>query len=149
LPLHEVGSVDICLISAISSSISRCNNNRRGLWYADPTDPAQASGATIASSLKHVEEKMPKVVVMENVASMVDAAHGSGDMARDVDLVLSRLRGAGYTCGYDLQDAANWWMPQTRRRVYIWAHLPDLPGAIVFGDGIRRTQVSGHIPLSA
>ena len=149
LPLQEMGSVDICLISAMCSSISRCNNYRRGLRYADPTDPAQASGATIASSLKYVEEKMPKVVVMENVASMVDAAHGSGDMVRDVDLVLSRLRAAGYTCGYDLQDAANWWMPQTRRRVYIWAHLPDLPGAIVFGDGIRRTQASGHIPLSA
>ena len=151
LPLRDIDSVDICLISAMCSSISRCNNNRRGLWYADPTDPAQASGATIASSLKYAVEKKPKVVIMENLAAIADAARGSGNitMARDVDLVLSRLRVAGYICGYDVQDAANWWMPQTRRRVYIWAHLPDLPGAVVFGDGIRRTQASGHIPLSA
>ena len=44
------------------------------MWYADPTDPAQASGATIASSLKYVAEKKPKVVIMENVAAIADAA---------------------------------------------------------------------------
>ena len=42
--------------------------------------------------------------------------------ARNVDMVLDTLRHIGYTCGYDMQDACEWWVPQTRARVYIWGY---------------------------
>jgi hypothetical protein len=41
-------------------------------------------------------------------------------------------------------------MPQARARVYIWAFLPGLPGAQVFGDGIRRAHGgTDQVPLTS
>ena len=63
LPLGEVSSTDICLISAMCTSVSFCNGDRRSLHCCDPSDPKQASGATTHSALKYVEQKKLKDVV--------------------------------------------------------------------------------------
>ena len=150
LPTGTAPVVDVCLVSAMCTSLSRCNRKRRRLTDACVSDPLQASGATTTSSLKYIAEKRPPVCIMENVTAMADKFTGEdGAVTRDIDMVLGRFRDLGYTCGYDKVDAEAWGMPQTRARVYIWAHLPGLPGAQVFGDGIRRAHGTGHTPLAS
>ena len=109
LPLGEMSSADICLISAMCTSVSFCNRDRRSLHCCDASDPKDASGATTDSALKYVEQKKPKVVIMENVLAIAKssraAAAAAGQASPDVELVLSRLRAAGYVCGYGKQDA--------------------------------------------
>ena len=104
----EMSSADICHISAMCTSVSFCNRDRRSLHCCDASDPKHASGATTNSALKYVEQKKPKVVIMENVLAIAKssraAATAAGQASPDVELVLSRLRAAGYVCGYDAQD---------------------------------------------
>ena len=150
----EMSSADICHISAMCTSVSFCNRDRRSLHCCDASDPKHASGATTNSALKYVEQKKPKVVIMENVLAVAKSSRvattAAGQASPDIELVLSRLRAAGYVCGYDVQDTANWLMPQTRSRIYVWAHLQNLPGPAALSlDGIRLAVPSGHIPLSA
>ena len=154
LPLGEMSSADICLISAMCTSVSFCNRDRRSLHCCDASDPKHASGATTNSALKYVEQKKPKVVIMENVLAVAKSSRvattAAGQASPDIELVLSRLRAAGYVCGYDAQDTVNWLMPQTRSRIYVWAHLQNLPGPAALSlDSIRLAVPSGHIPLSA
>ena len=141
LPVDLAPDVDMCLVSAMCTSLSRCNSKRRRLADACRADPLQASGATTASALKYITAKRPPICIMENVTAVADrVVEEDGTISRDVDMVLECFRDLGYTCGYDKVDAASWGMPQTRARVYIWALLPHLPGAQVFGDGIRRAH---------
>ena len=151
LPVDTAPAVDMCLVSAMCTSLSRCNSKRRRLADACPTDPLQASGATTASALKYITAKRPSICIMENVAAVADrVVEEDGTVSRDVDMVLDQFRDLGYTCGYDRVDAATWGMPQTRARVYIWALLPGLPGAQVFGDGIRRAHGGiDQVPLTS
>ena len=154
LPLGEVSSADICLISAMCTSVSFCNRDRRSLHCCDASDPKHASGATTDSALQYVEQKQPKVIIMENVLAIAKssraAAAAAGQASPDVELGLSRLRATGYVCGYDTKDTANWLMPQTRSRIYVWAHLRNLPGPVALSmASVRLARPSCRIPLSA
>ncbi len=147
LPADTMERADICLVSSMCTSVSRCNVDRRGLHCADPNNPKEASGATMASALQYVRKQRPKVVIMENVLGILD---GIGQKPSGLARVLAALRVAGYTCGFDRQDAARWMLPQTRARVYIWAYQEDIArGAQVFTERIRRATPQGSVDFSA
>ncbi len=149
LPLAAMESVDICLMSPMCKSISHCNTDRRSLSHTDVQDPKCCSGATMASAISYVEAAKPKVIICENVAGMLDRVAPDSDV-RNVDILLSALRKSGYACGYDMQDACEWFMPQTRRRVYVWGHRLETAQHVVAGltDGaVRLLKPSGHIAL--
>ena len=111
LPVDDMSSVDICMISAMCTSLSLCNRDRRSLRCCDPGDAKQASGATTASALRYVTIKKPNVVIMENVACVSQYRRAPGTVderpTKDVEFILSQLRAVGYVCGYDVQDTAN------------------------------------------
>ena len=67
---------------------------------------------------------------------------------RNIDEVIMPLHRAGYSCGYDVQDARDWFVPQSRKRVYVWAHmLGAQQGAVMHDDAIRGAKPSSHLRL--
>ena len=71
------------------------------------------SQATLDSCLQYVKAKKPKVVIMENVATLawcpkVASIVPAPSDGADVNYILKQLVSVGYACGYDLQDSCNW-----------------------------------------
>lgn len=150
LPLPHVESVDCCLLSPSCKGLSLCNRYRKSLIHADTVDPTCSSGATMYSSLAYVCSRLPRVIVLENVFGMLSPV-SKGNAKRNVDIVLDILQEAGYTCGYDLQDAQYWMLPQTRRRVYVWGHRLRQEGKLqspLSMDALRRSRPSCRVGLS-
>jgi DNA (cytosine-5)-methyltransferase 1 len=67
--------------------------------------------------LRYVEYFDPKFFVMENVQGMLSAENESGDQV--VDVIKSQMEsvGSGYNVDYHLVDAANYGVPQHRKRL--------------------------------
>lgn len=66
--------------------------------------------------LRIVEGLLPKTLVMENVPGMVTI-----DGGRVLEEALLRLRSLGYNCSYKILSAEQFGVPQTRRRLFIFA----------------------------
>lgn len=65
--------------------------------------------------------RAPKLVTLENVAGWITSRGGS-----DFRAVLEALNSLGYVCDAVVLDAA-WFVPQSRPRVFVVAHLGDHP----------------------
>jgi DNA (cytosine-5)-methyltransferase 1 len=80
----------------------------------------------IRSFLKHCEAFMPRFVLMENVAEMK-----SGFDESFTNEILLRLKNAGYEVSHAVLNAANFGIPQRRRRAFFLASrdgsLPEFP----------------------
>lgn len=74
----------------------------------------------LASIIKMVDVKQPKVVVLENVLGL--ATGGDGAWLRSIQIALSNL---GYIVDSDCYNAADFGLPQQRKRIYITAHRRD------------------------
>jgi DNA (cytosine-5)-methyltransferase 1 len=86
-----------------------------------------------AEYVRLVDELRPRHIAFENVAGMVD-----GRWRHRFDELLADLEGLGYRCAWDVLDAANYGVPQRRRRVVaVGSRLvePALPAASHAGSG--------------
>ncbi len=145
MPVHSMPFVDVLIFGSSCKSVSSQNNDRRDILDTDENDPKCSSGATMASCLRYVVERLPAVVIIENVMGMLRSTKTQPGV-RNIQIVLDKLSCAGYVCGYDKQDSANWMLPQSRRRVYIWAHLPGFD-ACVWEQNIRLSKPRQRIPF--
>jgi site-specific DNA-cytosine methylase len=53
----------------------------------------------------------------------LDFLSAASNGERNIDLVFAQLREHGYECGYSKLDARDFFLPQSRSRVYVWAEL--------------------------
>ena len=74
--------------------------------------------------LKLVEEKQPRVIILENVLGLLNS-HGG----QDFRVVLSELSNLGYTVAWRVMNSRYFGAPQSRPRVFICASRgdPELP----------------------
>lgn len=77
--------------------------------------------------LRFIREFRPKVVMVENVP----------ELARDsrIGKVVRSLRGMGYSCDIRILDAANYRVPQRRRRMVL---LAGINGPVPFGQPTKK-----------
>ncbi len=68
-----------------------------------------------------VKEKQPKIVFIENVKNF--ATHDNGNT---LHTVLTVMKDLGYNCFWKVLDAANYGIPQKRKRIYILCFRNDL-----------------------
>jgi DNA (cytosine-5)-methyltransferase 1 len=71
----------------------------------------------VRTFIEYVEALQPKVVLMENVAEMKN-----GFDQTYTQEILSRLGADGYTVSYSVLNAADYGVPQRRRRAFFLAH---------------------------
>ncbi len=147
MPVDSMPFVDVLIFGSSCKSLSAQNCDRRDLLDTDQNDPKCSSGATMASCLQYVVERLPHIVVIENVMGMLRLTRTG---TRNIQVVLDKLTDAGYVCGYDKQNSASFLLPQSRRRVYIWAHRRGSGfDERVWQDSVRLSKPGARIPLEA
>jgi len=118
---------------------------RRGI---KPTVIDQERNRLPGEYLRLVGELRPRHIAFENVPGLAD-----GCWANHFSALLDRLTALGYRCTWELVDAADYGVPQRRRRlVLIGSRVaePCLPAATHGGAGLKPhvtvRQAIGHLP---
>lgn len=81
----------------------------------------KTQGTLFYDVLRIVKEKRPRAFLLENVQGLV--SHDSG---KTFDLIISALEDANYAVQYRILDAADFGVPQSRKRIYIVGFRSDL-----------------------
>lgn len=89
-------------------------NGRRALM-------ADERGRLVATYLDYVRETLPKVFVLENVIGFDGRDSGSGYVAQELEQ-LNASEGTSYRLSLWRVNAANYGVPQIRRRIFLVAH---------------------------
>lgn len=82
--------------------------------------------------LKEKGEKSPNYLMFENVDRLLNSP--AKQRGRDFAIILSSLSSLGYTVEWRIINAADYGMPQRRRRTYIVAYHQGTPLATQFGE---------------
>lgn len=91
------------------------NVPRRHRYLEDPKN------LLVKSFLEYAEHLRPSLIVMENVAEMKNGFDGQYS-----DEVIGRLTDAGYTVGHAVLNAADYGVPQRRKRAFFFANRHGL-----------------------
>lgn len=93
----------------------------KGFSLAGERDPEDPRNYLFREYVRFVESFSPDVVVMENVTGILSMKDGEYKKQ-----ILKQLRDLGYKTKFDILDAADYGVPQHRRRVIFIGHDPDL-----------------------
>ena len=93
---------------------------------------------------KIVEARKPRMVLLENVDRLLKSP--STARGRDFAIMLRTFEDLGYVTEWRVINAADYGMPQRRRRVFILARRVEEVGAL-FTESARRTHLSKPAPL--
>lgn len=110
------GKVDVVLGGPSCQSFSTAG--RRSAWVAKD-DPRNDLWEHMFEVVRHLK---PRAFLMENVPGMVYFKSGSFG-----DKILTRFETEGYTVRKEILLAADWGVPQRRRRLFIVGILGDTP----------------------
>jgi site-specific DNA-cytosine methylase len=146
---EDIPSTDILVFGSSCTSLSQLCNRKRDLTHTDPQDPLASSGATMKSCLQYVTNKLPQVVLFENVPGILGRI--AGEDGRNIDKVYNQLYAAGYSCQHAVFDSQSFMLPQRRRRVYAMATRGDIDPecCAAWPRLVRACSPLERIPLSA
>merc|ERR1719491_731404 len=108
------GNADVIIAGFSCKDLSGMNRNRKTL------EEMGQSGQTLQGCLDYIAAYRPKAVIFENVRNIC-TKNQETDL-RQVDLVMVALRRLGYNAGWKLVDTCNYYLPQSRSRVWMWGH---------------------------
>ena len=83
-------------------------------------------------------ERRPRLLLIENVPSFLTSAGGA-----DLRAAVSRLNSLGYECDLLIADA-QWYVPQSRKRLFIVAQIGRLADSVDAAGGIPASSSSAH-----
>ena len=89
-----------------------------------------------------IEDRRPKVIVLENVAGLLSSNHG-----RDFGYILQRMTGLGYSVAWRVLNSRYFGIPQSRPRTYVvcWRGVGAAAGLSLFEeDKIRVPKDQRH-----
>lgn len=128
----QPGEVDLLAGGPPCQGFSK-NTPRKNRCMDDPNN------VLITTFLRYCEVLQPRMVLMENVAEMKN-----GFDRRYSDELLCRLEGSGYTVSHKVLNAADFGVPQRRRRAFFAANRFgvefQLPGATHAKPDKRKNQ---------
>ena len=96
----------------------------QGYSLSGNRDPKDPRNSLFMDYLRIVREIKPKFFVMENVQGMLSMKTKTGENV--IDLVLSEMDKSGYNVNYELLNAAEFGVPQARKRVIFVGIRKDL-----------------------
>jgi DNA (cytosine-5)-methyltransferase 1 len=104
-------------------------------------------GMLYKECLRIIEEKMPKVIVFENVRGLLSTKYIDGRNLTEVIVEdLSTMNGIGYNVIYQLVNASDYGVPQNRYRVLFVGIRKDLGKTFVFPDKLPKENLTlGHV----
>lgn len=126
----------------------------QGFSTAGKGDPDDPRNFLWREYFRIVASVMPSALILENVAGLLNHKN-----KHHLDAFLRKLKSLGYQAVFDVLDAADFGVPQHRRRVIVAAGrgwTPDLPNPgsnrsyvsakEAIGDLIGRTGIANHEP---
>jgi site-specific DNA-cytosine methylase len=133
LPLKTMPSVDLLLLGTSCKGFSHYNNHVRTIHEVDFSKPQLSSGNTWTGAQAYICAHRPKVVLFENVWGIcrqiqkdeLDDETKREPGEKNIDVVVAFFKAQGYAVGFNKLNSANFCLPQTRRRVWLWAELMD------------------------
>jgi DNA-cytosine methyltransferase len=111
------GKADVIIAGFSCKDLSGMNSHRKAL------DEMGQSGQTLQGCLDYVAVHRPRVVIFENVRN-ISTKSPETDL-RPVDLVMVALRRLGYFSGWKFLDTANFYLPQSRARIWMWGYRDE------------------------
>lgn len=104
-------------------------------------------GMLYKECLRIIEEKMPKVIVFENVRGLLSTKYVDGRNLTEVIMDdLSTMSGIGYNVIYQLVNASDYGVPQNRHRVIFVGIRKDLDKTFVFPNKLPKDNLTvGHV----
>jgi len=108
---------DVIIAGFSCKDLSGMNRNRKAL------DEMGQSGATLQGCLNYVATHRPRVVIFENVRNICTRSQETN--LRPVDLVMVALRRLGYSAGWKFVDTSQFYLPQSRARVWMWGYMDE------------------------
>lgn len=126
-------SVDLLLLGTSCKGFSHYNNHVRTIHEVDFSKPQLSSGNTWTGAQAYICAHRPKVVLFENVWGIcrqiqkdeLDDETKREPGEKNIDVVVAFFKAQGYAVGFNKLNSANFCLPQTRRRVWLWAELMD------------------------
>lgn len=104
-------------------------NDSRGLLYKE--------------CLRIIKDKMPMVIVFENVKGLLSTKYIDGRNLADVIMEdLSSMSGVGYNVVYQLVNASDYGVPQNRQRVFFVGVRKDLGTVFRFPDKLNKEKLT-------
>lgn len=100
-------------------------------------------GMLYKECIRIISEKMPKVVVFENVKGLLSTKYIDGRNLPDVIVDdLSNMNGIGYNVQHRLLNASNFGVPQNRQRVVFVGIRKDLDKEFTFPDEQSKDKLT-------
>jgi site-specific DNA-cytosine methylase len=112
--------LDIIIAGFSCKDLSGMNRFRKNL------EEMGTSGTTLQGCLDYILRHRPRIAIFENVKNiaLLDSATG----LRPVDLVMEALKRLGYRAGWKFLNTRNYYLPQSRARVWMWGYrIGDAP----------------------
>lgn len=115
--------------------------SKSGYWLEYKRTGNDPDASLLDEFARVVEEAQPRAVLMENVWSLAYKNHNTVPLSRLVD----RLEVAGYRVKWDVVNAADYGVPQLRKRLILYGMRgvdpPDLPKPTHSGWTERKLEV--------
>ncbi|CAE7534394.1 ngoBIM [Symbiodinium pilosum] len=104
--------LDILIAGFSCKDLSLMNSYRKALQEMGQ------SGSTLRGVLDYAERHRPRLILLENVWA-ITKSNSIG--FKQVDLVMEGLKERGYAAGYRLLNSCDYFIPQIRHRIWMWA----------------------------
>ena len=134
---HEVPTVDIaaagfpCIDVSLAGKRAGMTGEHSSLFYE------------FSRVITEMGERAPETVIIENVTGLISSNGG-----QDLRAIISELNDLGYTCDLLIVDAA-WFVPQSRRRLFILASRSTSSRQAIHHDGrLRPFVLHGFVSLN-
>jgi DNA (cytosine-5)-methyltransferase 1 len=131
----KVGQLDILAGGPPCQGFSK-NVPRKHRFLDDPNN------LLVLTFIKYVEALQPKFVLMENVAEMKNGFEKSYTQE-----IVSKLEGDGYRVSYQVLNAADYGVPQRRRRAFFLAWKAPLSLRFPSATHVRPANASASLSL--
>ncbi len=100
-------------------------------------------GMLYKECIRIIQDKMPKVIVFENVRGLLSTKHIDGRNLADVIVEdLSTMNGIGYNVVHKLLNASDYGVPQNRQRVFFVGVRKDLGANFIFPPKQKKEHLA-------
>jgi len=112
----------------------------------DAGDPKDPRNSLFTEFLRTVSLVQPTIAIMENVPNLIKAKTLSKQLV--IDIIQAELEALGYNVYYDILSAADYGVPQIRRRLFVLASKVPLDKPFPDPQFCDGNLLTSHLPMT-
>lgn len=119
----------------------------QGFSMAGRRDNKDPRNSLFVQFIRIVDTVRPKFVLMENVPGILSMKTDDGTFVKDI--ILDEYKRIGYNVTYTVLNAADYGVPQSRKRVFFFGHRVDEKGTLLELTYPSATTTNNQVPVSS